>query len=174
MGTIIGSIYPVDNILIEENANNTFSNAVGKSFYNAVNLKQYETIFNKYGIRPFKDLDKMSLNELKSYRAILVKTRNKSDFAPDKNTISTLISYVDSLIKPLQKEKSETFWGGVWDKLVTASGVEPTTEEQTETIKVIDEEEDKPKPNYLLWGLGIGAGVIVIGGIIYLSLNKNK
>lgn len=166
MGTVIGSIYPVDNIVIEENASNSFSNAV-----NLGGLNQYDSIFKKYGLTPTKDINTMSLNELKSYRAILVRARNQADSNADKNLISGLIGLVDNLMKPLQKEKSQTFWSGVWDKLVTASGVEQNEVEQP--IKVEEKEEEPKKTNYLLWG-GIGVGVLLIGGIVYLSLSNKK
>jgi len=196
MGTIIGSIYPVDNITFVENAyRNQVSNpaqaaasggatgtgsAVSTNTGGVMTNAITNSVLAKYGVSEPKPLATMTASELRGYKRVLERAVKAADSESDKNIIRLKITEVNSVLKQVSKEKAESFWDKVWGGMVTLSGVQPTTEagQQQQVILPPDNTEDeeaearKKRTNRILIGVGIGVGVLLVGTVTYLALRK--
>jgi hypothetical protein len=159
MGTIIGSVYPVDDIMFIQNEGD-FSNAVDS---NALD------VLKKLGLTPFKSIADMNLAELKKYRKILSDSLKTNITASERNTISIVLSQVELSIKKLSGEKTKNIFSDIWGTLVDISGAKGESEDSTPPPPSTEE----PKSNLGLY-IGLGVGLFVIGIVTIAYLKRDK
>lgn len=180
MGTVIGSIYPLDEIVLEQEsfrnsvnpAEAAASGASTGTGMAATNLA-ISSVLIKYGLTEPKPLSSMTPSELRGYKRILKRAVEKASSESDKNAIRLQITKVQSVLNEKSKEISKNTWEDIWGSLVSLSGAKPPEETTTPKIEIpIDDTENKGKNRGLYIGLGIGAGVLVLGTLAYLAFRK--
>jgi hypothetical protein len=158
MGTIIGSVYPVDDIM--------FIQSEG-GFKNAVDSAALD-VLKKLGLTPFKSIADMNLDELKKYKKILSDALKTNITPSEKNTISVVLAQVDLSIKKLSGEKTKNIFSDIWGTLVDLSGAGTQPEETTPQAPT-----EEPKSNLGLY-IGLGVGLFVIGIVTIAYLKRDK
>lgn len=159
MGTIIGSVYPVDDIMFIQ-GNGNFNNAVDSDALD---------VLKKLGLTPFKSISDMNLAELKKYKKILSDSLKTNITASERNTISIVLSQVDLSIKKLSGEKTKNIFSDIWGTLVDISGAKGQPEESTPPPP----SEDEPKSNLGLY-IGLGVGLFVVGIVTIAFIKRDK
>lgn len=171
MGSIIGSIYPLDNLVIQEKPNR-FNNYINPSLANsAVQLNAWKSVMDKFGIDSTVDLTNARASELNS-RKRKIKDALKVANEDERKWLNVELDKVQDRLK----EISSSTWNSIWDGLVNLSGAKPqeqgqdtpTTSAPTQTI-----EEPEKKSNTLLY-VGIGVGALALIGTVVYFINKNK
>lgn len=182
MGTIIGSIYPLDNIVFEQESYKNSVNpaeaaasgaSTGTGMVATTTNLAISTVLAKYGVAEPKPLLTMTPSELRRYKRALEQAVKKASPESDKNAIRLQITQVQSVLNEKSKERAKNTWEDIWGGLVSLSGAKPPEETTTPKIEIpIDDTENKGKNRGLYIGLGIGAGVLVLGTLAYLAFRK--
>lgn len=164
MGAIIGSIYPMNNLILE------------KDYRNIIEVNYEHKVLQKYGVLPPKSLDLMTPAELRRYKKVLESAVKSATSEADKNVLNLQVSQVKSRLK----EDAQGFWEKIWGGMITLSGVQPSTEENNKNLPLNTDKDStdkevearKKRTKRVLIGVGIGVGVLLVGTVTYLALRK--
>lgn len=182
MGSIYGSVYPIDRIVLEGKGGYRNTNA-GSS----ADMAAWKSVMDKYGIDTTKELSSMRAGELNLRKKRLKDALKVASLDLDKKWLNWELDNTNTRLR----EISAGTWGDIWGAIVNLSGVK--TDDETTTTTTTTTTQPTPCPDGsarnadgscaqkskkgLYIGIGVGVGVIalvVVAAVVIRKRNEKK
>lgn len=188
MGSIYGSVYPIDTIVLEGKGG--YRNAMPQptSRSTTAEMTIWKTVMDKYNIDTTKELSSMRAGELNLRKKKLKDALKVATLDLDKRWLNWELDNTNTRLR----EISSGTWGDIWGAIVNLSGVKTETDNtQTTTTTTTtplfcpdgspqnsDGTCTQKKSNKGLFiGIGVGVGVIalvVVAAVVIRKRNEKK
>jgi hypothetical protein len=173
MGSIYGSVYPIDKIILE--GGSRYRNVSGSS----AEVQVWKTVMDKFNIDTTKELSAMRAGELNLRKKRLKDAIKIASSDLDKRWLNWELDNTNTRLR----EISSGTWGDIWGTLVNLSGVKPNedgttpteTGKETTPTGTTGTPTEKPKSNKALYiGLGIGAVALIVVAVVVIKKRNEK